>query len=89
MGLRSIASTQGITIPASHWGKYKMATQVIAISVLIMADHRWGPSALLETGSQARWVCWYALLLVVIMAIVSAVDYFITFSSVFSVREER
>lgn len=89
MGLRNIASMQGIVIPASYWGKYKMATQVVAISVLIMADHRWGPSALLETGSQARWVCWYALLLVVVMAILSAVDYFITFSRVFSTRGER
>jgi CDP-diacylglycerol--glycerol-3-phosphate 3-phosphatidyltransferase len=39
MGLRSIASSQRITISASFWGKYKMASQVIAISIIIFGDH--------------------------------------------------
>src|SRR6266566_434824 len=37
-GLRNIASTQGFTINASPWGKIKMATQVAAITLLILSD---------------------------------------------------
>src|SRR5919198_1338429 len=39
-GLRSLAYTKGITIPASPLGKIKMASQVTAILLLIVG---WGP----------------------------------------------
>ena len=86
MGLRSVASSQQITIPASFWGKYKMASQVITISLLIFGDHPWGPSAVI--GTKVRTLGWYALWVVVILAVFSAIDYFIKFSRVFSVRRE-
>ena len=84
MGLRSVASAQQITIPASMWGKYKMASQVIAISLLILGDHPWGPAALarmpLHTfGDGLLWI-------VVILAVMSALDYFVKFARVFSRR---
>jgi CDP-diacylglycerol--glycerol-3-phosphate 3-phosphatidyltransferase len=37
-GLRSIAAAEGYTISASRMGKFKMATQVIAISLLILGS---------------------------------------------------
>jgi len=85
MGLRSVASTQQITIPASVWGKYKMASQVVAISLLIFGDHPWGPSAVI--GTKVATLGWYVLCLVVILAVLSAVDYFIKFSRVFFSKE--
>jgi len=39
MGLRGIAATKGIIIAASQWGKYKMASQVLALVFLILYSH--------------------------------------------------
>ena len=82
MGLRGVASSQMITIPASIWGKYKMASQVIAISLLIFAEHPWGPYAVV--GTQARTLGLAALWVVVALAVLSGVDYFMKFSRVFT-----
>ena len=68
-GLRSIAAQQGIAIPASPLGKGKMISQVIAISLLILG-HELGE--FLFVANVALWV-------VVIFAIISAVDYFVKF----------
>ncbi len=66
-GLRSLAYTKGITIPASRLGKIKMASQVTAILLLIVGG---GPlPALLPLGRVALWV-------VMAAAVVSAVDYY-------------
>ena len=66
-GLRSLAYTKGITIPASRLGKIKMASQVTAILLLILG---WGPiPTLAPAGYAALWV-------VMLMAIVSAVEYY-------------
>jgi CDP-diacylglycerol---glycerol-3-phosphate 3-phosphatidyltransferase len=65
--LRSLAYTRGITIPASPLGKIKMASQVTAILLLILG---WGPlPALAPLGVAALWV-------VMIAAVVSAIDYY-------------
>jgi CDP-diacylglycerol--glycerol-3-phosphate 3-phosphatidyltransferase len=37
-GLRSIAATEGFTITASRMGKFKMLTQVVAITLLILGS---------------------------------------------------
>lgn len=68
-GLRTIASTQGITIPASRWGKYKTASQGVAISLLIISQYldRYN-----LTGKTALWV-------VMILAALSLADYFRAF----------
>ena len=69
-GLRSIAAQQGVTISASPLGKGKLISQVIAISLLILG-HELGEFRL--SGKIALWV-------VMIFALVSAVDYFVKFA---------
>jgi len=65
-GLRSIASGQGIVIPASSWGKAKMASQITAISLLILSERY----AWLSLPAKA------ALWIVVAVAIISGAQYF-------------
>ena len=66
-GLRSLAYTKGITIPASPLGKIKMGSQVTAILLLILG---WRPVPwLAPVGYAALWV-------VMLTAVVSAVDYY-------------
>jgi CDP-diacylglycerol--glycerol-3-phosphate 3-phosphatidyltransferase len=65
-GLRSIASSEGFTIDASELGKIKMVMQVVAITIIILRN-------------QFTWLAPFsvvALWLVVIFALVSAIDYF-------------
>jgi CDP-diacylglycerol--glycerol-3-phosphate 3-phosphatidyltransferase len=69
-GLRSIAAQQGVTIAASPLGKFKMVSQVIAISLLILGY---------ELG-QFRVIGTVALWGVMFFALASGVDYFIKFS---------
>jgi len=69
-GLRSIAAQNGITIAASPLGKTKTITQVVAISLLIIAD---------EIG-EFKFTSVLALWLVMAFALVSGVDYFIKFA---------
>src|SRR5258705_7125376 len=66
-GLRSLAYTKGITIPASPLGKIKMASQVTAILLLILG---WRPLPwLAPIGYVALWV-------VMLTAVASAIDYY-------------
>ena len=75
--LRSLAYTKGITIPASPLGKLKMATQVVAILLLILG---WHPLPwLAPLGRIALWV-------VMIVAVSSAVDYYRRFQALTSAR---
>ncbi|MBI4444591.1 MAG: CDP-diacylglycerol--glycerol-3-phosphate 3-phosphatidyltransferase [Acidobacteria bacterium] len=67
-GLRSIASAEGFSISASRLGKYKMATQVLCVSALIMGN-RYPDSILYPAGQLLLW-------LVVVLAITSMVQYF-------------
>ena len=71
-GLRSVASAQGIIIPASRWGKFKTGSQVIAVTMLILTNslEKWG-----RYDSLATW----ALYLVMILSVGSAIDYFAAF----------
>jgi len=70
-GLRMIASSQGVTISASVWGKYKTVSQVVAIVLLMFGNRYLGRWDL--AGDVAIWV-------VVALAILSATDYFMKFS---------
>ena len=70
-GLRMIASSQGITIGASIWGKYKTVSQVVAVVLLIFGNTYLGKWDL--AGDIAIWV-------VVVVATLSAADYFYKFS---------
>src|SRR5262245_43921707 len=65
--LRSLAYTKGITIPASWLGKIKMGSQVAAILMVLVG---WAGLPWLATAGQvALWV-------VMVTAVVSAVDYY-------------
>jgi CDP-diacylglycerol--glycerol-3-phosphate 3-phosphatidyltransferase len=65
-GLRNVALAKGIVIEVSELGKAKMATQVVAITAIILGMR----FALLETTGY--WALWLA----VSLAIVSAAQYF-------------
>ena len=73
--LRSLAYTKGITIPASPLGKIKMASQVTAILLIILGPLPW----LAPAGQVALWV-------VMVAAVVSAVDYYRRFQVMLNAR---
>ena len=68
-GLRNVAAGRGYLIPASGLGKGKMVAQVVAI-VLLLLGRRF--DILRLPGLAALWI-------VVILALVSGIDYFRTF----------
>jgi CDP-diacylglycerol--glycerol-3-phosphate 3-phosphatidyltransferase len=74
-GLRSLASSRGRGFPASSLGKIKMASQVAAILLLILGQS--GAEPFYTLGQVALWV-------VVLTALVSAVDYYRRFTSAMS-----
>ena len=69
-GLRSVATQRGIVIPASIWGKFKMGTQVLAVVLLILGE---------KLPAEFQWVGQGVLWLVVMVAVLSAIDYFVKF----------
>lgn len=76
-GLRSLAHTRGITIVASPLGKGKMVAQVTAILLLLVGA---GPLPwLAPLGKVALWG-------VMVMAVVSAVDYYRRFQRLVNAR---
>ncbi|MBM3785205.1 MAG: CDP-diacylglycerol--glycerol-3-phosphate 3-phosphatidyltransferase [Acidobacteria bacterium] len=68
-GLRGIAAAEGLTIQASDLGKTKMVTQVIAISLMLLAIHdkQW-------LGAAMLWMYGVAF-----FGIASAIQYFVKF----------
>lgn len=65
-GLRNVAAGRGYLIPASTLGKGKMVSQVVAIFLLLLARQY---EVLKAPGIAALW-------LVVVLALVSGIDYF-------------
>jgi CDP-diacylglycerol--glycerol-3-phosphate 3-phosphatidyltransferase len=79
-GLRNLAYSRGLTMPASGLGKLKMASQVTAILLLLLG---WERVPLLVTlGQGAMWI-------VVITALVSAADYVQGFQRAMLSRTEK
>jgi CDP-diacylglycerol--glycerol-3-phosphate 3-phosphatidyltransferase len=70
-GLRNVAAGWGHLIPASGLGKGKMVAQVVAIFLLLLARH---PRFAFLRGPALA-----SLWLVVVLAIVSGIDYFVSF----------
>jgi CDP-diacylglycerol--glycerol-3-phosphate 3-phosphatidyltransferase len=66
-GLRSLAFSRGLIVPASPLGKLKMVTQVVAVLLLLLGWERF--PLLLQLGKLALWV-------VMATALGSAIDYF-------------
>ena len=79
-GLRNLAYSRGLTMPASGLGKLKMASQVTAILLLLLG---WERAPLLVTLGQAGM--WF----VMITALVSAVDYVQGFQRAMSSRDAK
>lgn len=79
-GLRNLAYSRGLTMPASGLGKLKMASQVTAILLLILGWERW--PLLLVLGQAALWV-------VLLTAVASAVDYYQGFQRAMISRAEK
>ena len=78
--LRSIFYARGVPIPASPLGKIKMIAQVVAIIALILGQHGQAQAfSLHRIGQGALWV-------VVVAALVSAVDYFRRFNLLLNPR---
>src|ERR671937_826654 len=69
-GLRSLAYSRGVVIPASWLGKVKMVSQVVAILLLILSR---GTGHLLLLGVIALWI-------VMTTAVISAADYYRRFN---------
>jgi CDP-diacylglycerol--glycerol-3-phosphate 3-phosphatidyltransferase len=70
-GLRGVAYSRGVSIPSSRLGKLKMATQTVAILVLILGRN--GPDPLFLSGRAALW-------LATILSVWSGWDYYRRFS---------
>jgi CDP-diacylglycerol--glycerol-3-phosphate 3-phosphatidyltransferase len=68
-GLRSIGATHGIVIPASKLGKWKMASQVVGISLMILGARLDDIGLWRKTGRAALYV-------MTAIALVSGFDYF-------------
>lgn len=68
-GLRSIAASHGITIAASKLGKWKMGTQIVGISLMILG-------AKLDDIGLWRWTGRAALWVMAAMTLASGFDYF-------------
>src|SRR6184192_744931 len=65
-GLRSIAASQGFTIEASDWGKFKMVVQIIGVVAALIAHHwavldlnRFHLPLLLPVDVIARGAIWF------------------------------
>jgi CDP-diacylglycerol--glycerol-3-phosphate 3-phosphatidyltransferase len=70
-GLRNLAYSRGVVIPASRLGKVKMVAQIVAILALILGD---------VYGKGLIWLGLLALWVVVGTALISAGDYFRRFN---------
>jgi CDP-diacylglycerol--glycerol-3-phosphate 3-phosphatidyltransferase len=79
VGLRNIATAEGVIIPASALGKTKMVLQVLAGCAIILAARH---PALKPLGNVLLW-------LVVLSAVASAAHYFQMFWSQINVRVEQ
>jgi CDP-diacylglycerol--glycerol-3-phosphate 3-phosphatidyltransferase len=79
-GLRSIAAAHGIVIAASKLGKWKMATQVVGISLMILGARLDDIGLWRKTGRAALYV-------MMAVTLVSGFDYFRRYLKVLLQRE--
>jgi CDP-diacylglycerol---glycerol-3-phosphate 3-phosphatidyltransferase len=70
-GLRAIASSENIIIPAENVGKYKVGAQITAVLALLL-DYYMTNDWLRDLGSLALWIA-------MILALYSAIHYFRVF----------
>ena len=77
-GLRSIAATEGFTIEASEIGKLKTVIQIVSVVAAILA-HRWDYWNWGGFIVAVRFIAVTAIYWMVIVSIISAIDYFVGF----------
>ncbi len=77
-GLRSIAASEGFTITASELGKLKTVVQIVAVVSAILA-HRWDHWQVGLIAIPVKWYAIAAIYFAALIAVISAVDYFIGF----------
>ena len=70
-GLRAIASSDGIIIPAESVGKYKVGAQITAVLSLLL-DYAFTRAWMRDLGSYALWIA-------MILSVYSALQYFRTY----------
>ena len=80
-GLRSIAASEGFTIQASELGKFKMLVQIISVVAVILARrwHEWPLGGVYIFP--VYWIALLAIWFMVLLSLVSAIDYFVAFWS--------
>jgi len=74
-GLRSIASSEGFTIEASDLGKLKTVIQIVSVVAVILA-HGWYAWHFGWFILPVEWIAIAAIYFMVLVSIISAVDYF-------------
>jgi CDP-diacylglycerol--glycerol-3-phosphate 3-phosphatidyltransferase len=77
-GLRSIAASEGFTITASELGKLKTVVQIVAVVSAVLA-HRWDHWQIGLIAIPVKWYAIAAIYFAALIAVISAVDYFIGF----------
>jgi CDP-diacylglycerol---glycerol-3-phosphate 3-phosphatidyltransferase len=88
-GLRTIAASEGFTIQASELGKFKMLVQIISVVAVILA-RRWHEWPLFGTYFfPVYWIAWVAIWFMVLLSLVSALDYFVAFWSRIDRKSEK
>jgi CDP-diacylglycerol---glycerol-3-phosphate 3-phosphatidyltransferase len=88
-GLRSIAASEGFTIQASELGKFKMLVQIISVVAVILA-RRWHDWPVYGTFVfPVYWIAVVAIWFMVVLSLVSALDYFIAFWSRIDRKAEK
>jgi CDP-diacylglycerol--glycerol-3-phosphate 3-phosphatidyltransferase len=80
-GLRSIAASEGFTIEASNLGKFKMLVQIVSVVAVNLA-HRWREWPVYgQYFVPVYWIAMVAIWFMVLLSLVSAIDYFAAFWS--------
>ncbi|HKN21823.1 MAG TPA: CDP-diacylglycerol--glycerol-3-phosphate 3-phosphatidyltransferase [Terracidiphilus sp.] len=77
-GLRSIAASEGFTVTASELGKLKTVVQIVSVVSAILA-HRWDSWQIGPIAIPVKWYAIAAIYFAALVAVISAVDYFIAF----------
>ena len=77
-GLRGIAASEGFTIDASDLGKLKMVVQIVSVVAAIL-DHRWLEWRLGHFIIGVDLIALLSVGFMVVVSLVSAVDYFVAF----------
>jgi CDP-diacylglycerol--glycerol-3-phosphate 3-phosphatidyltransferase len=88
-GLRSIAASEGFTIQASELGKFKMLVQIISVVAVILARrwHQWPLFGIYFFP--VYWIARVAIWFMVLLSLVSALDYFVAFWSRIDRKSEK